>query len=69
MTRSMAIIHIRVAGYHADRATFTRLYVENRVSYEAAKRAYGEGQRMRAVGVRCMCSECAQTGATDATQV
>jgi hypothetical protein len=56
----MAIIRLRIAGYHEDRAAFKRLYVENRVGYEAAKRAYGEGQRMKVAGVRCTCSDCAQ---------
>lgn len=58
MTRRQAINHLRVAGYHADMASFTRLYVENRVSIQAARAAYAEGERMRDNGVQCTCFDC-----------
>lgn len=49
---------IRTAGYHDDKATFTRLYVENRISKAAADEAFRSGRQARAVGVRCTCSAC-----------
>jgi hypothetical protein len=56
--REVALTKIRVAGYHEDRATFTRTYIEERVSYQVAKNAYADGQRFRASGVRCTCHDC-----------
>jgi hypothetical protein len=58
MKRSLVISYMRIAGYHADGAAFARLYVEQRVSYEAAKQAFREGKAMRAAGVPCTCSAC-----------
>lgn len=65
MTRAMAIEHLRVAGYHDDRGAFTRLYVENRISYEAAKKAYGEGRSLRAQGIGCTCTVCKKAKADE----
>jgi hypothetical protein len=58
MKREHALTKLRVAGYHDDRATFTRTYVEERVSYAAAKAAYAEGRAARARGVPCDCHDC-----------
>lgn len=63
MTRRQAINHLRVAGYHADMRSFTRLYVENRVSIKAAREAFAEGQRMRDGGMPCTCIDCQQAPA------
>ena len=63
MNRATALTYLRIAGYHNDQTAFTRLYVENRVSYEAAKKAYREGQAQKARGVGCTCSECNPKGA------
>lgn len=62
MKRAHAIDYLRIAGYHADRAAFTRLYVENRVSYSAATEAYRAGQKARDAGVRCTCRDCNPNG-------
>lgn len=58
MKRADVIQHLRYAGYHGDRAAFTRLCVETRISYQAAKKAYGEGQAARSSGVKCICHDC-----------
>jgi hypothetical protein len=58
MTRIQATTYLRIAGYHDDRAAFTRLYVENRISLPAAKEAYRSGQQAKKVGVRCDCNDC-----------
>jgi hypothetical protein len=36
MKRKDALTVCKVAGYHQDRATFTRVYIENRISRPAA---------------------------------
>ncbi len=58
MKREHVIAYIRVAGYHDDAAAFTRLLIENRISYAKAKEAFASGKRARANGVRCDCHEC-----------
>jgi hypothetical protein len=58
MKREVLTTLIRTAGYHEDRASFTRLYVENRISKQAADEAYRSGRQARAAGVRCDCHEC-----------
>jgi hypothetical protein len=58
VTRTQAVKLIQFAGYHDDRATFTRLYIENGVSYENAKLAYARGRDARARGVKCGCNDC-----------
>ena len=60
MTRKRALAAIFAAGYHEDRKTFTRVYVENRVSFLAANREYIDGQIARRNGLRCTCHECQQ---------
>lgn len=49
---------LRVAGYHRDSKTFTRLYVENRVSREAADAEWRRGADMKAAGIACGCTDC-----------
>lgn len=56
--RQVALVKARVAGYHNDTADFTRLRVESRVSIEYLQEEWRRGQRMRAGGVRCHCSDC-----------
>jgi hypothetical protein len=62
MTRKMALEHIKYAGYHQDNSAFTRLLIENRVSYESAREAYRQGYRLKESGVKCTCRECSQKG-------
>ena len=57
--RSLILASLRVAGYHNDTKTWTRTYVENRVSIQVAKQQWHTGQDMRSKGVPCSCSECA----------
>lgn len=58
MKRADALIACRVAGYHDDRRTFTRVYTEHRVTYKAAQAEFDRGVRMRAAGVSCGCPSC-----------
>lgn len=53
---------MRVAGYHGDHATFTRLFIENRISKKAADEAFRSGERARANGVKCTCRSCVAAG-------
>ncbi len=58
MKREHLITYLRVAGYHEDAARFTRLLIENRISYARAKEAFAEGRTLRARGMRCDCHDC-----------
>jgi len=65
MTRKNALTVLRIAGYHEDMRTFTRVYVENRVSLQVARREYAAGQQAKANGIACHCHECcANSGQT-----
>lgn len=56
--RAAALNLITFAGYHGDKGTATRLYIENRVSYGAFQAAYAKGAAAKAAGVACGCHEC-----------
>lgn len=58
MKRADALTYLTIAGFHGDRAAFTRLYIENRISYGVAKAAYEQGRAALARGVRCTCTDC-----------
>lgn len=58
MTRKQRLDAIKVAGYHDDRRTATRLYIEGRLSLPAMQEAFAQGARARAAGVPCSCFEC-----------
>jgi ketopantoate hydroxymethyltransferase len=58
MTRKQRLVAMRVAGYHGDTRTFTRLYIEGRVSMPAAQEAYAQGVKAKEAGVPCSCFEC-----------
>lgn len=59
MNRSTALVVLRTAGYHDDRKTWTRTYIENRVSMRVANAEWQRGQGMKAAGVPCTCRDCA----------
>lgn len=59
MTRIQARTYARIAGYHGDRRTFTRLIVEARVARPAMLTEWANGERAKAAGVSCTCAECA----------
>lgn len=58
MKRDDILNALKFAGYHGDRATFTRLSIENRIAIVAAGRAYARGIEARKAGQRCGCSDC-----------
>lgn len=58
MNRKTALVTLRTAGYHGDSATWTRTYIENRVSRAKAGEEWQRGQQMKAAGVKCECREC-----------
>ena len=64
MKRSDALAHLRIAGYHGDHKAFMRLYVENRVAYPIAQRAFADGAAMYRNGVKCSCMGCEETERT-----
>ena len=62
MKRKDALAYIKVAGFHNDSKTFTRLYVENRIAYSGAVKEWRDGAAMRGK-VRCDCHECKEVAA------
>jgi len=71
LKRRDALVLLRSAGYHSDVRSFTRLYVENRVSRPAADTEWRRGAAMRAAGVCCTCTTCRQlsTAKTSAASI
>ncbi len=49
--RQTILEHIKVAGYNNDHKTAIRLYVENRISYQAYQKAFRLGMELKAKGV------------------
>ncbi len=58
MTRAQLLTAVRVAGYHDDKRTGTRLLGANRLSMATYLQAFREGRQARANGARCECLEC-----------
>lgn len=60
MKRKDALALIKYAGYHGDTAKGMRLYVENRISYQAYIETFRAGARAKKNGMLCTCSQCQQ---------
>lgn len=58
MKRKDAIALIRYAGYHEDTGTGLRIYIENRISYEAYTEAFNEGRKLKRNGMKYNCRQC-----------
>ncbi len=58
LKRKDALVWLRVAGYHDDSKSWTRLYVENRVSRQAADAEWRRGAALKAAGIACACTAC-----------
>lgn len=58
VNRKHALTYMQIAGYHNDKARFTRLYIEQRVSLSSAREAFAKGQQLKAGGMPCTCYEC-----------
>lgn len=58
MNRKDALAYMRIAGYHNDHKTFTRLLVENRVSLQSANEAWRSGVAAKQGGMKCECPGC-----------
>jgi hypothetical protein len=56
--RSVALTYAKVAGYHNDTKSFTRLIIESRVNRQAMNTAWDLGQQAKANGARCDCFFC-----------
>jgi len=56
--RDIDIMAARIAGYHDDKALFTRLVVESRVRRAVLDEAWREGRRQSESGMRCGCYYC-----------
>ena len=49
--RELALTNARVAGYNNDKATFTRLVIESRVSITLLNQAWQLGQKQKEEGI------------------
>jgi hypothetical protein len=56
--RDRALQCAKIAGYHEDRKTLTRLYIECRVNLHAMQAAFWAGQQAKKAGVKCGCYDC-----------
>lgn len=56
--RETALTLARIAGYHDDSATFTRLIIEKRVNRQAMQEAFLNGRQAKASGMKCSCHNC-----------
>jgi len=61
MRRETALTLAKIAGYHGDSRTFTRLIIECRVNRQAMNQAWIYGENARQAGVKCHCTDCAPT--------
>lgn len=59
--RDTALQLAKIAGYHEDSRTFTRLIIECRVNRQAMNSAWHAGQQAKQAGVKCGCRDCAVT--------
>jgi hypothetical protein len=63
MNRKTALGVCMLAGYHDDTRSFVRAYVENRISYGAAKAEWNRGAQMKRAGMPCGCHSCKRVAA------
>lgn len=57
--RERGIIAAKIAGYHGDRRTYTRLVIEVRCNNYVLQQAYWAGETAKKNGIHCHCLECA----------
>uniref|UniRef100_A0A6M3JHA0 Uncharacterized protein n=1 Tax=viral metagenome TaxID=1070528 RepID=A0A6M3JHA0_9ZZZZ len=67
MTRKQLINQIVYAGYHNDLDQGTRLFVENRISMQAYRKAFERGRLLFRNGMKCNCPECESKDVGDIT--
>jgi len=58
MKRNDIIAALRFAGFHADKKSFTRILIENRISTVCAEKAYASGVKLKSEGAKCLCQDC-----------
>lgn len=56
--RELVFQQIKVAGYHGDYRTATRLLIENPISRKRYNEAWESGAKAKAAGVPCNCYQC-----------
>lgn len=56
--RNIALTAAKIAGYHGDTRTYTRLIIESRVARPYMEESYRNGQAAKIGGVKCECYEC-----------
>jgi len=63
--RETALTYAKVAGYHNDTKSFTRLIIESRVNLQTMNHAWCAGVKAKENGVRCGCFQCNPTKHND----
>lgn len=58
--RQISLTRAKIAGYHDDSRSFTRLIIESRVNRQAMNEAWNNGKIAKQNGVRCNCHECSK---------
>lgn len=58
MRREILLSLFREAGYHDDKAKFTRLLIENRIKREVAEDQWSTGIKQKISGMKCGCYLC-----------
>lgn len=56
--RELNLTKARIAGYHGDNTTFTRLAIEARINRDILKAAWRDGVLARDAGIPCNCNSC-----------
>ena len=56
--RELVFQQIKVAGYHGDSRTATRLLIENPISRKRYNEAWDAGAKAKSAGVSCSCYRC-----------
>jgi hypothetical protein len=63
--RETSLTLARIAGYHENTASLTRLYIESRVSRRAMTQAFQNGRLAKKSGAKCHCHECRTENAAE----
>jgi hypothetical protein len=58
MKRKDTLNWLKIAGYHNNQSAYVRIFVEGRVSREAADEAWRRGIDAKAAGMPCHCKDC-----------
>jgi hypothetical protein len=58
MTKKSALVHVKIAGYHEDLKTGTRILIESGLSRTDYDHAFNAGRAAKEGGMKCACMKC-----------